>query len=84
LELHPDARWWDAAYAERVLDWALERARAHFRENTVEAFRLIYLGQRETGQVEVELGMTYAAVTTACSKVKAYIEYLIREEGVEL
>jgi RNA polymerase sigma-70 factor, ECF subfamily len=84
LELQPDTRRWDEAYAERVLDWAAARARPHFREKTWEAFRLVYLGRCDTHDAARRLGMTYAAVATACSKVKACIEDIIRREGIEL
>ncbi len=76
LAEHADGReddTWDREYQRRLFDWAAERVKAEFRDNSWRAFWLSVVEGREIDAVAAELKMSVGAIYVARSRVTARI-----------
>ena len=62
---------WEREYRRSLFEWAAERIRCEFEENTWQAFWLTSVDGRETGNVAESLGMSVGAIYIARSRVLA-------------
>ena len=72
---------WEKEYQQRVFDWAVERIRGSFQQNTWKAFWGTAVDNRDPGEVADELGMSTGAVYIAKSRVVAKLREKIELIG---
>ncbi|HEV3258665.1 MAG TPA: sigma-70 family RNA polymerase sigma factor [Gemmataceae bacterium] len=85
LDNHPappeEKAQWDQEYDTRLLTWAAEQARRHFRESSWQAFWQTTMQGRSAQEVAGALGMSVGAVYVAKSRVVAHLKKLIQQVG---
>ncbi len=70
---------WEREYRRSLFEWASERIRCEFEENTWQAFWQTSVDGRETADVAESLGMSVGAVYIARSRVLARLRREVEE-----
>ena len=60
---------WSRDYERRIVEWAVDRIRGHFRDVTWQAFRRTAIDGQPARQVAAELGLSVGAVYLAKARV---------------
>ena len=84
LENHPDSHdevqeYWDREYQRQLVDWAVDRIRSHFSDDTWQAFWLTSVEEQLPQEVAERLSMSVGSVYVAKSRVKKRLAEKIRE-----
>ena len=70
---------WEREYRRSLFEWAAERIRCEFEENTWQAFWRTSVDGRETAEVAESLGVSVGAVYIARSRVLARLRREVEE-----
>lgn len=76
-----DEAYWDAEYERRLFEWAAERVRPEFHENSWRAFWMTAVDGMDVKEVSEKLGITMGAVYIAKSRILAKLKAQIQQIG---
>lgn len=68
---------WELEHRRRLYEWASEKVRPNFAENSWEAFERIAMKQEDPAKVAEELGMKVGSVYVAKSRITAKLREMI-------